>query len=373
MSLREYLAENIEEIAFGTSVVAACVGGLALAVVLAFWKHIESRYKEFWAKIAVAVFRLVAVVAAVASKTAPTNPTLKWYQQPWVTTVLIAGLGYLFWEISGAVGDAKYKQSKEKKAGEYQDEVDAANQDREDAEFQALRLGWLLSHLRELVSEKRQRIRGTAQSLPAARTIHHAREGLDPVAQVHVLLEWLASLFQVQAMNADPGRFNQNFRVGLYAECNGRLELVDAFDLATRRHDPFSSHDQHADRFRLDETTKPSHAVRCLLEGRTLIASDCETEPGFEFFHERQRQYLRSMVAHPMEGFSLDGVNPTRAALLIDTDVAGFFREDDREMIELLLREFVARIDLEYAISGLTGIPVNSKGGSDERSRAGAG
>ncbi len=65
--------------------------------------------------------------------------------------------------------------------------------------------------------------------------------------------------------------------------------------------------------------------------------------------------YLRSMVAHPLTGFCPDGLNAVRAALLIDTDVAGFFRVEDREMLELILSEFAARIDLEYAISGLTG------------------
>jgi hypothetical protein len=61
------------------------------------------------------------------------------------------------------------------------------------------------------------------------------------------------------------------------------------------------------------------------------------------------------MVAFPMVGFCHDGVATIRAALLIDTDRTGFFREDDREMIEILITEFVARIDLEYAISGLIG------------------
>jgi hypothetical protein len=60
------------------------------------------------------------------------------------------------------------------------------------------------------------------------------------------------------------------------------------------------------------------------------------------------------MFAHPIAGFYPDGVTPTRAAILIDTDRRGFFLEDDREMLEILLAEIFARIDLEYRFSGLT-------------------
>jgi hypothetical protein len=126
-----------------------------------------------------------------------------------------------------------------------------------------------------------------------------------------------------------------------------------AFDLATRSHAPFSSYAAHADRYRLD-TTAPSLAVRCVVEGQTLIVPDCAAIDGF-YFHARQANYLRSVIARPMANFCEDGITPTRAALLIDTDVAWFFQEDDREALEILLTEFVARIDLEYAICGLTG------------------
>jgi len=56
-----------------------------------------------------------------------------------------------------------------------------------------------------------------------------------------------------------------------------------------------------------------------------------------------------------MNAFCPDGLTPAPAALLIDTDISGFFIEEDREMLEILLKEFVTRIDLEYAINGLTG------------------
>ncbi len=126
---------------------------------------------------------------------------------------------------------------------------------------------------------------------------------------------------------------------------------LEAFDLATKSHEPFSSYEKHAERFRLDNAQNASHAVRCIHEGRVLIVADCGAEAGF-YFHDKQQHYLRSMVAYPIVGFCPDGVTPASAAILIDTDIAGFFNEDDREMLELLLREFVTRIDLEYAVRG---------------------
>ena len=59
------------------------------------------------------------------------------------------------------------------------------------------------------------------------------------------------------------------------------------------------------------------------------------------------------MVAHPLTKFCPDGIHPVSAALMIDTDVAGFFTEKDREMVETTLDEFVLRIGLEYALGGL--------------------
>lgn len=382
MGVRQFVAENLEAITFSTSIVAAALGAVALALVSLRWSWLGRHYREFWAKCAVAFFRAVAALSAIAAKVAPADANKLLWEQPWAATVLIAAAGYLLWEIAGAVGDHKYKLSKEKTAADHQKAIDDLNaahqaqldalnaahaaelaeasqqaeqatQDREDAEYHSMRLGWLLSHLRALVHAKRQRLREATEGLGEARTIQHARDGLAPAAQVQILLEWLTSLFRMHAMNEDGLRHNQNFRVGLYAEHEGRLEPLAAFDLATRSHAPFSSYAAHVDRYRFD-TPGPSLAVRCVVEGQTLIVPDCAAVEGF-YFHPRQANYLRSVIAHPLSHFCEDGITPTRAALLIDTDVAGFFQEDDREALEILLTEFVARIDLEYAISGLTG------------------
>lgn len=367
-----WIVDHLEGIAFVTSIVVACGGLLALLSVIRFWPWVVPYYREFWAKLAVAFFRFVAAVAAVLAKSAAVAPGTPVENQPWVPTILIAAAGYLLWEFVGAIGDHNYKQAKEKSAEQYQaeiaaverakeaaaelhrQEIESLTQDRDDIEAQYLWLGRMVSHLRMLVNEKHQRIRRTLQASTTTRgSLPETRLALAPGDQIGMILEKLASLLHFEAAAA--GHHNQNFRVGLYAEDQGHLVPIDAFDLNSRRHDPFTSYRQHTDWFRLDNTATPSHAGRCVREGRTLIVSDCAAHPDFRFFHDRQRNYLKSLIAYPLFDFSPDGGVPVRAALLIDTDVAGYFQEEDAEIIELCLKEFAVRIALEYAIRGLIG------------------
>ena len=55
------------------------------------------------------------------------------------------------------------------------------------------------------------------------------------------------------------------------------------------------------------------------------------------------------------ERFARQSADCSRAALVIDTDAAGHFREEDREALELLLIEFAARLSLEDAIRAALG------------------
>jgi hypothetical protein len=349
------MPNNLEGIAFWVGVTAAILGGVALGAVLFLWGWASRFYRELVAKVAVAVFRFFAAGAAVASKLAPADPALKGWDQPWILTTVIAVIGYFLWEVVGLVGDSKHKQGKEKTAADRAQEVATLTQERDDADLQSIRYGRLLTYLREMVNEKVQRVRRVATASAGVRaSLAQVREGLAPDEHIRIVLESLAGLLRMDVVS-DGGNYAQNFRVGLYVERDGRLQLHDAFDLATKSHKPFVAVDTHADRFRLLNPDRPSHAVRCVLEGRTLIVADCGSEGGFTFFEERQRNYLRSLVAYPLTHFCPDGITPTRAALLVDTDVAGYFNEDDREMIEVLLKEFVVRLDLEYAIKGLTG------------------
>jgi hypothetical protein len=327
---------------------------LALAFVLWGWGLLAPYYREFWAKLGVGLFRFLAAGSAVMSRAEPAPPNTPLLEQWWVVTTLVAIAGFLLWEFVGAVGDHKYKAAKEKKKAEVEQEIEALAQDKDDAMQQSLRLGRMVTHLRRLVDEKLQRVKQVVRESTATRgSLPETRRALDPQYQIGVILETLASLLRIEVISAG-GHHDQNFRIGLYAEKDGQLAPIDAFDLKTYRHDPFTSFRAHADYFRLDNTQSPSQAVRCVREGRMLIVPDCANHPGFQFFHPQQQNYLRSMVAYPLPDFSPDGSTPVRAALLIDTDVAGYFQEEDEELIAICLREFAARIELEYAIRGLT-------------------
>ncbi len=349
------LADHSEQIAFFASVVVMGLGAAALFLVCFEWSWLAPHYREFWPKFFLAFLRVFAAVAAIVAKNAAPIPGKMFWQQPWAGTLAFAAIGYLLCEISGAIGDHRFKLDKEEKNCKIEEEIENLKEDRDDAEFEALRLNWLITHLRRPVNEKRQRISHMiAQAGAAGRaSVQQARRGLAPEDQVHILLEMIAAFFSLEAVNRDPKRHNQNFRVGLFAEKHGRLELIDAFDLVTRSHRPFSSYQNLADRYRLDNVINPSHAVRCVREGQTLIVPDCETEPDFEYFNERQRSYLKSMVAFPLNGLCVNGTNPVAAALLIDTTEPGFFSKEDRDTIELVLGEFALRIGLEYAVRGL--------------------
>ena len=262
--------------------------------------------------------------------------------------------GYLFWEASGYIGDDKFKRANATMLAKHERDVTDLAQSRDDAEVEAARLEWLLAHLREPVSHELQRVRRVVAHTEGSRvSIQQVREGLDSEAQIRTILESLTGLYRFD-VNSTGGTIQQNFRVGLYVEEAGRLVPRDAFDLGTKSHTPFLSPRTHPEHFRLDTEAAPSHAVRCVREGRTLIVSDCKKEPAFEYFGEVQESYLCSMVAYPLRDCRPDGVNVARAALLIDTNVAGYFREEDREVIESRIDEFALRIELEYAIRVLT-------------------
>ncbi len=347
--------DNAEPITRYASGVVALLGFVACLLVAFRWQWVERHYREVVAKIAVAAFRAVAGGSAILSRTSPPAPG-DGVDLPWLSTTAVAVVGYMLWELAGVIGDSKYKSAKEKKAAEYEVEVETLTQDRDDAAFEATRLKWLLTHLRETVSHKVQRVRRAVEEASGTRaSVQQAREGLAPEEQIRIILESLAALFRIEVISTG-GSIAQNFRVGLYVEEDGRLSPRDAFDLATKSHKPFASPQTHPERFRLDTPTGTSHAVRCVREGQTLIVPDCASEPGFEYFGDVQRNYLRSMVAYPLADCRPEGIVLVRAALLIDTDVAGYFREEDRAMIESRIREFVVRIDLEHAIRGLTSL-----------------
>ena len=118
--------------------------------------------------------------------------------------------------------------------------------------------------------------------------------------------------------------------------------------------EPSSSFAANRLAFVLDEERKKSLTAQCVLQQATLIVEDtvAASERGeFFFLHDGQRSYLRSIVAyHVGKVLALDK-QLVEMALVVDTNLPGHFREQDRKSLEFFLREFACRIKLEHAIA----------------------
>lgn len=103
--------------------------------------------------------------------------------------------------------------------------------------------------------------------------------------------------------------------------------------------------------------------VTCVNRKQMVIVEDCEAAAAkgeFHFFNDNQRGYLRSMMAYYLGEVCCDDGSPAVAALVVDTDSAGYFREADRESLKFWLREFAARIKLELLLHAM----LNERGAS---------
>jgi hypothetical protein len=211
----------------------------------------------------------------------------------------------------------------------------------------------LLTALRGLVNIKRQRIRAEmGNPNPSRHLIQRAREGLDPEGQIAIILERMADFLHQQLPPREQST-RQNFRIGLYVDRDGVMKPLDGFDFHAKKHDPFTSYLDHEARFRVDNQTNPAHVVKCVQERRLLIVPDCAREAGFQHFNEEQKTYLKSLAAYPIIPFRQSARAERAAALVVDTDVAGFFQEEQREAMDFVMQEFGARLSLEDMIQKL--------------------
>ena len=85
--------------------------------------------------------------------------------------------------------------------------------------------------------------------------------------------------------------------------------------------------------------------IQSIRKREMLIVSDCTKEANF-YFREDQKCYLKSMVSHPFKlGLNLKEL--VDAALVIDTDVPGYFKEDDRGFLADCL---LGRVDKSWGV-----------------------
>jgi hypothetical protein len=308
----------------------------ALILVIGWWRLVEKWYWEWLPKLAVALARAVSGGSAIAIQ------VFAQQKGDWLEVQIAAIASYAIWEILGIIGDQRSKKT-------------ARTMER--LEKEGLFRTKLLITLRALVAVKKQRIASAlGQPGSAAAPIYRVREALSPQRQIALLLEHMAFFLRRQLPDTEASA-HQNFRVGLYVAEDGVMRPLHAFDLKNQNHDPFQSYRHAEAHFRLDNATDPALVVQCVRERQLLIVSDCEQEAKrgtFACFDAHQRIYLKSLIAYPIFPFGRQaGTITPQAAIVIDTDVAGHFQEENRQALQFFMEEFAARFDMEVLLREL--------------------
>jgi hypothetical protein len=322
---------------------------VALVLVWWGWKTIREWYQEWWAKIIIEVAQLLTV--AVGLGLALVSPDEK---PRWLPAAILGMFNFSLWKVVAIVGERKTKADLK----EGVDDAAKARADANRASRESVRRTKLLTVLRDSVYVKRQRLLEHLRSLTSGGknpSIRDADKGLLPKKHIDDLLRrLLLFLQQLQPTDSEQAQ-HQNFRVGFYVCSDGAMKPLYGID----RQDgsfPFSSFEKHGDRYRLDCARERAHVASCVREGMLIIVPDCvaaEKEGTFTFYNSQQRTYLRSLVVAPMVEVPMKDGTLTEAALAIDTDIPGWFREEDRDFIRLYLDEFAARLSLEMSILAL--------------------
>lgn len=315
----------------------ALLGIAALFYVRRKWCTIGSQIQDLAPKVVAEVVQCLAGVTALGAGYAAATDRVEWLRPS------IAGAACLVvWKILQILVDNRVLSA---------DRVDKKELERRTrfGEF----LVKLLSAIRFGVMRKVKRLRKETKRTGRP-GLARVRRALTPEPHLEDLLESLAGFLVAQVPDYDGG--DPNFRVGVYVNRDGHMVPVHAVSWNDPGFNPFTSFEAHGVAFRLDTEEAPSHVVRCIRIKAPIVVPDClsaSQEGSFFYFSDGQRTYLRSLTMHYL-GKVCDRIGTmTEAVLAIDTNVAGFFREDRREFLEYCLREFTVRLRLELLLLAL--------------------
>ena len=322
---------------FGIFLALALLAAVALVAIAWYWHSAGRAVSDWWAKVAAKVVQLpVLIVSAYATYAAAKR-------DEWFTVAVTGGVCIALWEIASLLLDSRVK------AIEKEHKKTLAT-----AELECERRTELLSAFREDIAEQVKRLMRAVPKRKAKPGLAFVAKALDPKLRLETLLHSLAIYFAEQL--PDEQTRIRNFRVGLYVHRGESMTPLLAVNLRNPSYNVFTSFQQHAGAFRLDATEGRAHVVTCVRQRRTIIVEDCvvaEHAREFTFFNDDQRGYLLSMLAYHLDEVCLPDGTMTVAALVIDTDAAGFFRESERDWLEFCLHEFGARVKLELLLQAL--------------------
>lgn len=340
---------GIERIGLGAVVLLTLAGVLTSLAVLFAWDKVRRWPLARTSVTIIAIMRAVAALSAIWAASRSPNQDRN--------SIRIACVAcWLIWELAGIL--IGWRSDRQKK---FDSDVIEGLEDRieqlraEAAEFRDQRhfLNRLIAAIRDTVLDKSRRIRDVLAARDETSRIGIAlvRETLDPEEQAYLTLERMGAFLRESIAHLD--RVNtQTFRIGLYVARDGTMKPALSWDVSRRRAANFSSSEKYPDRFALD-STDPSCVVRCVRDGTLLVVPDCVAVPGFHF-DDKQRVYLKSLIAFPIMPYGRDDLEFV-AAIVIDTNEAGHFQEKDRELYRIYMEEFAVRLDLEYLFSQLFG------------------
>ena len=338
--------------------VIVLVGGICgwIAVTF-FYERARPWLTDTFAKEAISAVRFLTAGAGIMARfQLPSDPAFQESSQTIGNAALaVAIVAWLAWESLQHVVEKRMKTDAKQVASELRDSLLV--------ERELLRLNdiyaTVIRYLRIVVNEKTQRLTRAIRSQAPKKPADRLAKALTPEQQMIRLLGFLAlSLERLdQRVLSAERNLAVNFRIGLYVPRNGSMIPWLGFNALDGKYDPFSSYEKHPERFQLDNLNDPAHTVRCVREKRTIIIPDT-VAANIAFFNDEQPNYLKSFVAHPFSGLHVDGKS-VEAAIVIDANFAGYFREADRTVIEFLLQEFAARLVLESGL--LPFCPVGAK------------
>ena len=322
-----------------TTVLAAflLLGGVGIGWTAWQWAYVGRQVSDVAVKVTATLVKYVAGLASFGGAYAAAH------KDDWWFPAAIGLCTIVVWDVLEKLVDNRVK------AVDKFDKAALAKADRESE----LRTE-LLTVFRRSVAKKTRRLLAKLAVRADKPSAALLRAALTPHDHLDDLLDLIA-VFAAEQLPKDL-KESCNFRVGLYAERAGVMTPLRAVSLNNPGYDVFSSYRSHEAAYRIDTVEKASHAVKCVKLRKTIIVEDCAeaaVQGEFSFFNENQRGYLRSMLCYYLDRVCCEDGTTAVAALVIDTDLAGHFRESDRDSLQFWLREFGARIKLELLLHSM--------------------
>ena len=302
-------------------VVLTIAGGIGIFVLILCWRKAGDIVGDWWPKPAAEIIQVLSALTSIGTTFASIDD-----RATWIRPALTAWASLLVWKLLQILIDRRMKIA---------DRTDKAALQRAEAESE-LRTR-LLAALREAVNRKVKRLRREVGRKREKPSLTQVRNALTPQPHLEEMLDALAVFLKEQL--PPKRRSGSNFRVGVYINREGTMTPIHGVSLDDAGYNPFRSHSAHQEFFQINGVAKPASVVISVREKRLVILEDClalETSGEFSFFNDNQRSYLRSLVAYYLGEVCLEDGTMTEATLAIDTNLPGFFKEEDSRFAPFL-------------------------------------